>query len=188
MSGGTPSKENRAFWSGSIPWVSPKDMKVELLYDTEDHVSEAAIKGSATSLVPAGTVLCVVRSGILKHTLPLAITGRDMCFNQDIIALIPSDERLDPRFLFWVLKGRSQEILEKGIKPGVTVQSFHAGFFSRFEIPLPTLEEQKTIVAEIEGYRNEIARLKSTIEDEERKIGVALARVWGESDRVIAQV
>jgi type I restriction enzyme M protein len=156
VSGGTPSKENSAFWSGSVPWVSPKDMKADLLCDTEDHVSERAIQGSATSIVPAGTVLCVVRSGILKHTLPLAITGREMCFNQDIIALIPSDGRLNARFLFWVLKGRSQKILEKGIKPGVTVQSFHAGFFSRLGIPLPPLEVQKEIVAEIEGYQKVI--------------------------------
>jgi len=156
VSGGTPSKENSAFWKGSIPWVSPKDMKQAVLQDTEDHVSEAAIRESATTLVPAGTLLCVVRSGILKHTLPLAITGRAMCFNQDITALIPSGEKLSSRFLFWTLKGRSQEILDKGIKSGVTVQSFQSGFFSQFEIPLPPLEVQKEIVSEIEGYQKVI--------------------------------
>jgi type I restriction enzyme M protein len=153
ISGGTPSKENRSYWNGSIPWVSPKDMKVPLLRDTEDHISEAAIQESATSLVPEGTLLCVVRSGILKHTLPLALTGRAMCFNQDIIALTPTDGKIDARFLYSILKGRSEEILEKGIKPGVTVQSFHNGYFNEFKIPLPPLEVQKQIVAEIEGYQ-----------------------------------
>jgi restriction endonuclease S subunit len=105
-----------------------------------------------------------VRSGILKHTLPLAITGKKMCFNQDIIALIPSDGRLDACFLFWMFKGRSQEILDKGIKPGVTVQSFHAGFFSRFEIPLPPLEVQKEIVAEIEGYQKVIDGARAVLD------------------------
>ena len=156
ISGGTPSKENDAFWKGTIPWVSPKDMKLDVLYDTEDHVSTAAVEDSATTLVPAGTLLCVVRSGILKHSLPLAITGREMCFNQDIIALLPSDERLDLRFLFWMLKARSSDILENGIKPGVTVQSFHTGFFSQFQIPLPPLEVQKDIVAGIEDYKRVI--------------------------------
>jgi type I restriction enzyme M protein len=156
ISGGTPSKENDAFWKGNIPWVSPKDMKQDVLYDTEDHVSTAAIQNSATSLVPAGTLLCVVRSGILKHSLPLAITGREMCFNQDLIALIPSDGRLEVRFLFWALKARSSDILATGIKPGVTVQSFHSGFFSQFSIPLPPLEVQRDIVAEIEIYQKVI--------------------------------
>jgi type I restriction enzyme M protein len=156
VSGGTPSKANSKFWSGSIPWVSPKDMKQDVLFDTEDHVSQIAVENSATSLVPAGTLLCVVRSGILKHSLPLAITAREMCFNQDIIALIPSDGRLEVRFLFWMLQSKSAEILETGIKPGVTVQSFHSGFFSQFRIPLPPIELQRDFLAEIESYQKVI--------------------------------
>ena len=156
VSGGTPSKNNDAYWRGNIPWVSPKDMKVDLIFDTEDHVSNAAIMESATSIVPAGTLLCVVRSGILKHTFPIAITARDVCFNQDMIALIPNKEVLDTRFLYWILKARSKEILETGIKPGVTVQSFHSGFFNQFQIPLPTIEMQQAIVLEIETYQKVI--------------------------------
>jgi len=165
ISGGTPSKENVGYWLGNIPWVSPKDMKQDVLYDTEDHVSALAIESSSTSLVPAGTLLCVVRSGILKHSLPLAITAREMCFNQDIVALIPSSGRLDVRFLFWLLKARSSEILETGIKPGVTVQSFHSGFFNQFLIPLPPLEVQKEIVAEIEGYQKVINGARAVLDN-----------------------
>ncbi len=152
-SGGTPSKANVAFWRGDIPWVSPKDMKSLVLTDTEDHISTEAIESSATKLLPAGTVLCVVRSGILRHTLPVAITARPMCTNQDILAITPDKTRLDPKFLLFALKGRSAEILRDGIKTGVTVQSFHNGFFKTYEIPLPPLEEQRRIVAEIEGYQ-----------------------------------
>jgi type I restriction enzyme M protein len=165
VSGGTPSKENDAFWRGTIPWVSPKDMKLDVLSDTEDHVSKSAVEGSATSLVPAGTLLCVVRSGILKHTLPLAITGREMCFNQDLIALIPTDGRLDVHFLFSMLKARSSKILETGIKLGVTVQSFHNGFFSQFQIPLPPLEVQKEIVTEIGGYQKVINGARAVLDN-----------------------
>lgn len=164
-SGGTPSKENPAFWEGEIPWVSPKDMKSAVIIDTKDHISEAAVQASPTSLVPAGTVLCVVRSGILKHSLPVAITARPMCFNQDIVALTSDPERLDHRFLYWSLKGRSAEILDKGIKPGVTVQSFHSGFFRTFEIPLPPLEVQQEIVAEIEGYQKVIDGARTVLEN-----------------------
>jgi type I restriction enzyme M protein len=87
-----------------------------------------------------------------------------MCFNQDLIALIPTGEKLEVRFLFWMLKARSAEILEKGIKPGVTVQSFHTGFFNQFEIPLPPLELQKEIVAEIEGYQKVINGARAVLD------------------------
>lgn len=164
ITGGTPSKDNNDYWTGPIPWVSPKDMKVDVLYDTEDHVSEVAIAESTTRVVPAGTLLCVVRSGILKHTFPLALIGRSMCFNQDIMALAPLDERLDVRYLFSILKSRSQDILEKGIKPGVTVQSFRSGFFDEFQIPLPPLDIQKEIVTEIDGYQKVIDGARAVLE------------------------
>ena len=80
-SGGTPSKAEPSFWVGTVPWVSPKDMKSDLIDDTEDHISEAAIAESATKLIPAGSVVCVVRSGILKHSFPVALLARDMCIN-----------------------------------------------------------------------------------------------------------
>ncbi|MGL6210726.1 MAG: N-6 DNA methylase [Paracoccaceae bacterium] len=165
VSGGTPSKANPDFWEGDVPWVSPKDMKSDLIIDTEDHVSKAAVESSATSLVPAGTILGVVRSGILQHTFPVAMTSREMCFNQDLIALIPNPERLLPTFLFWNLKARNQEILAEGIKPGVTVQSFHSGFFQKFEIPLPPLEMQREIVAEIEGYQRVIDGARAVLDN-----------------------
>jgi type I restriction enzyme M protein len=154
--GGTPLTTNAAFWKGDIPWVSPKDMKSLVLTDTIDHVSAEAVESSATKLLPAETVLCVVRSGILQHTLPVGITSRPMCTNQDILAITPDASRLNPRFLLHLLRCRSAEILRDGIKTGVTVQSFHNGFFKSYEIPLPPLDEQRRIVAEIEGYQQVI--------------------------------
>jgi type I restriction enzyme M protein len=165
VSGGTPSKANVSFWEGDIPWVSPKDMKVDLIFDTEDHVSSIAVENSASSLVPAGSILCVVRSGILQHTFPVATTAREMCFNQDLIALIPDREQLLGKFLFWNLKARGKEILAEGIKPGVTVQSFHSGFFQNFEIPLPPLEVQREIVAEVEGYQRVIDGARAVLDN-----------------------
>ncbi|MGC9261892.1 MAG: restriction endonuclease subunit S, partial [Phycisphaerae bacterium] len=69
--GGTPSKKNPAYWTGKIPWVSPKDMGGDEIHDSEDHISQRAVEESSASLIPVGSVLVVVRSGILKHTLPV---------------------------------------------------------------------------------------------------------------------
>src|SRR4051812_37426278 len=88
--GGTPSKANPAFWiSGEIPWVSPKDMKREFIDAAEDQITRAAIDESATQLIPAPSVLLVTRSGILRHTLPVAVNTRAVAINQDLKALTP---------------------------------------------------------------------------------------------------
>lgn len=136
-SGGTPSKDEASYWVGDIPWVSPKDMKSDVIVDTEDHISDAAVAGSATKLFPGGTVVCVVRSGILKHTFPVALLSRPMCINQDLIAFLPTSGDISSEFLFYVLKTRTASILADGIKPGVTVQSFYNGFFKDYQIPCP---------------------------------------------------
>ena len=177
--GGTPSKANVAYWKGNIPWVSPKDMKTNVILDTEDHVSSEAVEGSATRLVPKGTVLCVVRSGILQHTLPVAITGLKVCFNQDINAITPNPKMLDAKFLFYLLKTQSSNILRDGIKGGVTVQSFHNGFFKTYEVPLPPLEEQRRIVAELDAEAAQMDAVRSLIPRFEAKIQRVLDRVWG---------
>jgi hypothetical protein len=72
--GGTPSKANPRFWTGGeIPRVSPKDMKFDVITDAQDHITEDAVAQSATNLVEEGSILIVVRSGILQHTLPVAV-------------------------------------------------------------------------------------------------------------------
>lgn len=181
-SGGTPSKQEPDFWVGNIPWVSPKDMKVDFLVDTEDHISEAAISSSATKLVPTGTLLCVVRSGILQHTFPVALTTRPMAFNQDIVAIQSSGDKLNIRYLFYIFKAKGNKILAAGIKPGVTVQSFHSGFFKAYQLPLPDIETQRTIVAEIEAEQALVNANKQLISRFEAKIKTTINRVWGEAE------
>jgi type I restriction enzyme S subunit len=88
LGGATPSKSNREFWSGDIPWVSPKDMKQNFIADSEDHVSEAAISSSSLKEIPTGSLLMVVRGMILAHSFPIAITKCEVTINQDMKALV----------------------------------------------------------------------------------------------------
>ncbi len=179
-SGGTPSKTKQTYWTGEIPWVSPKDMKSDIIFDAEDHISPEAVSGSATKLFPTKTVVCVVRSGILKHTFPVAMLSRPMCINQDLIAFQPRSMKMSSDFLFYVLKTKSASIIAEGIKPGVTVQSFHNGFFKKYPIPLPPLSTQQAIVAEIEAEQALVNANRELIARFEKKIQATLARVWGE--------
>lgn len=110
-SGGTPSKSVSEFWTGCLPWVSPKDMKCDLIDDAEDHISEAAVQQSATQLVPAGSVLIVVRGMILARHVPLAFTRKPVTINQDIKALVLTDARLTPLFLFAAMGAQALRLL-----------------------------------------------------------------------------
>lgn len=144
--------------------------------DAQDHITREAVEKSATSLVSAGSILIVFRSGILKHTLPVAVTEREVALNQDLKAVTPSDEvRSD--FLAMALKAFEQEILQTCCKSGTTVQNIEMPAFLRFQIPLPPLDEQRAIVAEIE---KQFTRLEAGVS--------ALKRVQGNLKRYRAAV
>jgi type I restriction enzyme S subunit len=144
--GGTPSKANAAYWVGHIPWVSPKDMKSVILSDACDHISQEAVENSATSVIPEKSILVVVRSGILAHSLPVAQVAKPLAFNQDIKALTPDATKVDPDYLFWFIRAKEPQVLAQGVKKGATVHSLQSGFIENLQVPLPAREEQRRIV------------------------------------------
>lgn len=148
--GGTPSKRNPRFWEGgTIPWVSPKDMKFVSIDDSQDHITESAVKGSATKILPKGSLLVVTRSGILQHSLPVATNSRDVTLNQDLKALTPK-AGFDVKYLYFALRRFERDILHECCKAGTTVQSIEFPRLKDFEIPIAPLPEQRRIVARIE--------------------------------------
>ncbi len=150
IGGGTPSKRVPEFWQGgTLPWVSPKDMKSEVIRDTQDHITEAALMSSTTNLVDPGSILVVTRSGILQHTLPVATTSTPVTINQDIKALTPH-HGLVPEYIAWGLRANAQRILRECSKAGTTVQSVETTQLLRFVLPIAPTAEQKRIVAAIE--------------------------------------
>lgn len=88
VGGGTPSRAVSAYYEGEICWATSKDMKGELLRDTQEHITERAIEESATNLVQPETILVVVKSKILMHRLPVLIAKVPTCFGQDLKGII----------------------------------------------------------------------------------------------------
>jgi type I restriction enzyme S subunit len=102
LSGGTPSKANPRFWGGDVPWITPKDMKLDLLERTTDYLTErGALAGSR--IAPSGAVFVVVRGMILAHTFPVSRFISSAAFNQDVKALIPTPELLPEYLKYWLI-------------------------------------------------------------------------------------
>ena len=160
--GGTPSKANKEFWSGNIPWVSPKDMKTDFISKTKDAINEDAIKCSSTNLIKSGSILIVVRSGILQHTLPLAIASNDLTINQDMKALSLS-EKYYRMYIYHYIKGNNHKVLRACLKAGNTVESIDFSRFSEYKIPCPPLIEQKRIGDAVESIAINIRKKEQVL-------------------------
>ena len=157
-SGKTPSMSNPQFWNGDIPWVTSKDMKRPVITDSEMHITELA--ASTMQLYPAGTLLLVARSGILKRLLPLCTLGIDSTINQDIKAFKLYDIDLS-EWLYYGIKAFEPYILKELVKSVTTVESLKFDEFSAMLLPVPPLAEQHRITSAIKAMLNLLAPLSS---------------------------
>ncbi len=147
LGGATPSKSNSEFWSGDIPWVSPKDMKRPLIEDAEDHISLNAIASSPLKLIPAGSLLMVVRGMILAHSFPVAMTTRPVTINQDMKALsVPTE--LAPYLLLYLQASKSTIVALVDRSSHGTCKLVSEKLWS-LPVALPALEEQSRILAKV---------------------------------------
>ena len=183
-SGGTPSKANLDFWTGSIPWVSAKDMKMDCLSAAQLHVSEAAVKESSTRLIHPGSLLILVRGMGLANGVPICEVAVPCAFNQDVKAIKPASH-VSATFLRLTLQQQSaqfQKIMETAAHGTLKINTAD---LLKMQIPLPDLSTQRAIVAEIEAEQALVNANRELIRRMEAKIKAAIDRVWG-SDQVAA--
>lgn len=146
--GHTPSMSDASnFCDGGTLWVTSKDMKVDRLASTQITLTE---KGASTlTRYPAGTVLMVTRSGILRRKLPVAILEREATVNQDQKAIVPFEPGM-AEWLFVYLKACDSFIRHNFGKTGATVESVVFDRVKELPIAIPPLAEQKRIVDRVE--------------------------------------
>ena len=146
--GGTPSKSHPEYYEeGDVPWVSSKDMKTDILTDSQIKINQLGVENSTAKMVPVNSVIMVIRSGILKHTLPVAINAVPITVNQDLKVFIPN-ERIIARFLAVQFKMHEQDILT-GVR-AVTADNIEFNSLKQRELIVPPIELQQEYVSFLE--------------------------------------
>src|SRR5437867_3804491 len=159
IGGGTPSKDRAEYYSGKIPWATVRDMRYEVLTETECKITEEAVEASATNIIPKGNVVIATRVGLGK----VCLLGQDTAINQDLRGIVPIDPKvLAVRFLFWWLKSIADTIVAEGT--GATVQGVKLPFVKTLQLPLPSLPEQQRIVGILDEAFPSIATAKVNAE------------------------
>jgi len=165
--GGTPSREKSEYWEGgNIKWLRAKYIQDDAITGYET-ITQKAVDKSAVSLVPPKSVVVVTRVSVGK----IAYLSEPYAINQDITGLTPNDEGiLDSRFLYWCAKGFAPKLANDA--QGVGVRGVTKKYVEQLEIPLPPLEVQKEIAAELDGYQHIIHGAKEIIANWKPKIEV----------------
>ena len=163
FSGGkTPSTSNREYWEGDILWVTSKDMKCKYIDSSLLMISEKGLE--QMQLYPENTLLLVTRSGILRHTIPVAILKKPATINQDLKAIMLYVPNLE-EYIYICIKGMESRLILEYTKAGATVENINFDAFQKILLPIPPENQIQRIIDATNDTDEVIGKLKIDQED-----------------------
>ncbi|HBC95159.1 MAG TPA: hypothetical protein DD734_12320 [Firmicutes bacterium] len=174
LNGGTPSKTEERYYSGTIPLITGADILANEVTSARSFITQEAVNNSATNFVEKGTVLLVSRTGVGK----VAIAGMDLCFSQDITAILPEESRLDKKYLCYFLKSKASYF--KYWQRGATIQGITRDVIESVKIPLFPLSSQKRVAETLDNSQEIIDAHKKQLEELNNLIKATFYRMFGE--------
>ena len=137
-----PMADPDNYEDGYVLWVTSQDVKSNYLDRTTTQITEKGAK--ELTLYPAGSLVMVTRSGILRHTLPVAELRKPSTVNQDIHVILPQGECCGEWLLQFFISHNKELLLEFG-KTGTTVESVDFGKIKDMPLYMPSTVEQQQI-------------------------------------------
>ena len=160
QAGATPSRVQKDYYGGNIPWLKTGDLTDGYIYDIPEMITDKALEETSVKLNPAGSVLIAMygatigKIGILTYP---ATTNQACCACVDYKAVTQ-------KYLFYFLLSHKKEFIRMGgggAQPNISKEKIVETF-----IPIPPLSEQERIVNEIE----KIFSLVGTIDADNYKL------------------
>lgn len=165
-SGGTPSKNVKEYWNGTIPWVSAKSMKSERISSADLMISEAGLS-AGSKMAPVDSLLLLTRGSGLFNGIPVCIVEKPVAFNQDV-KCIESCSDVSSRFIFYWLKANEDYLRAKLEVTGIGAGKFDTKFLQELQVELPPENERQRIVAIADAISEKIitnARINDNLYD-----------------------
>ena len=105
-SGGTPSRRKSEYYvNGSIKWVKTKELNDGFIFETEESITEDAVKNSSAKILPGGTLMVAMYGATIGK---IGITASEMACNQACCAFISYDGIISRGYLYcWLMENRN---------------------------------------------------------------------------------
>ena len=161
--GNTPSLKHEEYYGGSVPFIKSGDVKGKYVASGALWLTEEALQKTTAKYVPAGTVIVVIRSGILKHDLPVSIASNPVVINQDLKAFQPRPE-FTSQYLAWAIRSKEDELLS--MTRAMTVDNIESKELYGIPVMVAPLEQQQkfaTFVEQSDKSKFELERALSEL-------------------------
>lgn len=176
-SGGTPLTTNDEFWDGGINWISLADVTddkdVNIIQSTVKTISEQGLKHSSAKLLPVDTIVVSSRATIGRVGLAKIPLATNQGF-KNIIVL--NKDVVDAKYVAYAMLQKKHEMEQNA--SGGTFKEISKNNFAQLSIPLPTIDDQKRIVAKLEAEQEFIDANKRLIDLMHEKIEKVIARIY----------
>ena len=152
-----PEKDETDCWSGDIPWATPSEitsLEGPTISDTEEHLTEVALKKVSSNLLPPGSVLLTTRATIGE----CAVNNVEMTTNQRFKNFIPGDE-IDIWYAYYRLEHEGEYLAS--LSKGSIFPEVGKATVENLVIPVPPSQEQKKIPEKLRAVDNMIISYKS---------------------------
>lgn len=143
-SGGTPSRGNKEYYGGDIPWIIIGDLNDGLVTKASNSITTRGLQESSASKVPVGAVLVAMYGSIGK----CGIAGIECATNQAIAHCIPNKSIISTEYLFYLIRALKPRLLKQG--RGLAQQNISQTILKHLMVIIPPLEEQEAIISTIQ--------------------------------------
>lgn len=162
-SGGTPSRGIAEYYGGKIPWAKIRDIEKSngVIYSTEEYITEAGLESIGNRIFPKGTLLFAMYGSVGK----VALCGVELSTNQAILGIRlkqEAKEKLDLEYLkYWF---QVNLLFFKSRAVGGILKNLSATIVKDFDIPLPSITDQKRIAKVLSECEALIQKRKESID------------------------
>jgi len=172
MTGGTPTSTVAEYYEGgTVPWLVSGDIHEFEIRDCKKRITPKAVESSNARVLPKDSVLIALNGqGKTRGTVALLRMEGATC-NQSLVAITPANPpRAISEFIFWTLRSMYSDI--RALTGDAERSGLNIPILRSIQIPLPPLEVQKEIVAEIEGYQKVIDGARAVIDNYRPRIPI----------------
>ena len=165
MTGGTPTSAVAEYYDGgTVPWLVSGDIHGFEIWDCEKRITPKAVESSNAKVLPKDSVLIALNGqGKTRGTVALLRMQGATC-NQSLVAMTPAiPPRAISEFVFWTLRSMYSQI--RALTGDTERSGLNIPILKSIRIPLPPLEVQKEIVAEIENYQKVVDGARAVLDN-----------------------
>ncbi len=172
-SGGTPLKSHQEYYqNGTIPWVRSGEVSQGFITSTEIKITEIGLRNSSAKMLPVDSVLVAMYGATAGQVGLLKIVA---CSNQAVCSVLPND-KIIPDFLYNYLRSQTEYLLSLGA--GGAQPNISQSIIKNIIIPLPSIDDQRRVVAKLEAEQEIIDANKRLIDLMQDKINQVINRIY----------